>query len=101
MRQIVESSRKLPAKGVPLVGVAKPCGEDLTSKSTVRYTYIVLIYYTMTDRSQVHRFIDAEAQVDDESEIQRMARVAVSRIAILSMYSCLSSTYSGLYQHRG
>jgi hypothetical protein len=68
MRQIVESSGRLPVKGVPLVGVAKPCGEDLTSKSAVRYAYIVLIYYTMTDQSQVYRFIDVEAQVDNESE---------------------------------
>ena len=54
--------------GVPLVVVARPCGKDLTSEFTIQYVHIVLICYAMTDRSQVHRFIDAEAQVDDDTE---------------------------------
>ena len=35
--------------GVPLVVVARPRGEDLTSEFTVQYVHIVLIRYTMTD----------------------------------------------------
>ena len=68
MRQIAESSGRPPVMGVPLVVVARPRGEDLTSEFAVQYVHIVLIRYAMTDRSQVHRFIDPEAQVDDDAE---------------------------------
>ena len=41
MRQIVESSGRLPMMGAPLVVVARPRGEDLTSEPAVQYVYYI------------------------------------------------------------
>ena len=41
MRQIIESSRRLPAMGALLVVVARPRSEDLTSEPAIRYVYYI------------------------------------------------------------
>ena len=41
MHQIIESSGRLPVMGAPLVVVARPRGEDLTSEPAIWYVYYI------------------------------------------------------------
>ena len=41
MCKIVKSSGRLPAMGAPLVVVARPRGEDLTSEPAIWYVYYI------------------------------------------------------------